>query len=275
MLLCVQMLRAFDCRAYTLAEDAKNTREALVRHILDAQNEDGGFARIRGFDSDFEATAEAVTALSFYDGKQTNDAVRRAISYLSAWLKADGIHASGSLSSAQVAAKLVLAMVCAGIDPRDERFFVNGEPVAAALLMWQNGDGGFAPEQGEKSELAATEDAALALAALREGVTPYLFIFAEEKAVGSGTEAQYASADGAVQEESVIPHGMTLAGILICTGFLLLAAPPLLIFDRGFAIIAVRDRKTQLRTVRGGAPSCFILKICGTVVPGKQSFMED
>ena len=138
-----------------------------MRHILDAQNEDGGFARIRGFDSDFEATAEAVTALSFYDGKQTNDAVRRAISYLSAWLKADGIHASGSLSSAQVAAKLVLAMVCAGIDPRDERFFVNGEPVAAALLMWQNGDGGFAPERGEKSELAATEDVALALAALR------------------------------------------------------------------------------------------------------------
>ena len=120
-------------------------------------------------------------------------------------------------------------MVCAGIDPRDERFFVNGEPVAAALLMWQNGDGGFAPERGEKSELAATEDAALALAALREGVTPYLFIFAEEKAVGSGTEAQYASADGAVQEESVIPHGMTLAGILICTGFLLLAAAFLLI----------------------------------------------
>ena len=229
VLLCVQMLRAFDCRAYTLAEGAKNTREALVRHILAAQNEDGGFARIRGFDSDFEATAEAVTVLSFYDGKQTNDAVRRAISYLSAWLKADGIHASGSLSSAQVAAKLVLAMVCAGIDPRDERFFVDGKPVAAALLMRQNGDGGFAPEQGEKSELAATEEAALALAALREGVTPYLFTFAEEKAVKSGAEAQYAAADGAVQDESVIPHGMTLAGILICTGFLLLAAAFLLI----------------------------------------------
>ena len=229
VLLCIQMLRAFDCRVYTLAEDAKNTREALVRHILAAQNEDGGFARICGFDSDFEATAEAVTVLSFYDGKQTNDAVRRAISYLSAWLKADGIHASGSLSSAQVAAKLVLAMVCAGIDPRDERFFVDGETVAAALLMRQNGDGGFAPEQGEKSELAATEDAALALAALREGVTPYLFTLAEEKAVDSGTEPQYAAADGAVQEESVIPHGMTLAGILICTGFLLLAAAFLLI----------------------------------------------
>ena len=97
------------------------------------------------------------------------------------------------------------------------------------ILAAQNGDGGFAPEQGEKSELAATEDAALALAALREGVTPYLFTLAEEKAVDSGTEPQYAAADGAVQEESVIPHGMTLAGILICTGFLLLAAAFLLI----------------------------------------------
>lgn len=228
VLLCVQMLRAFDCRSYTLAADAQNTREALVQHILAAQNEDGGFARIRGFDSDFEATAEAVTVLSLYDGEQTNAAVRRAISYLSAWLKAGGIHASGSLSSTQVAAKLVLAMVCADVDPQDERFLVNGEPVATAMLMWQNEDGGFAPEQGEKSELAATEDAALALAALREGVTPYVFT-SSEAAAAETEQVLYSAAAEDTAEKSGMPHGMTVAGILICTGFLLLAAAFLLI----------------------------------------------
>jgi len=54
--------------------------------------------------------------------------------------------------------------------------------------------------------------------------------------------------------------------------------PPLLIFDSGFAIIPVLDKKTQVVDGARDAPSCLISDICflacGTAVPGKLSFME-
>lgn len=122
VMLCSMILRAYDCRRYELPAETKNTREALTRYLLVAQNEDGGFGKTRGFASSFEATAEAVAALSMYDDVQAEDAVRRGVSYLSGWLRENGIAPAGELSSAQTAARAVTAMACVGLIRRITAF---------------------------------------------------------------------------------------------------------------------------------------------------------
>lgn len=221
VMLNIQILRAFDCRAYELPEGAENNREMLVRRVLQAQNSDGGFARMHGFDSDLEATVEAITVLSAYESTQVADAIRRAVSYLASWLQEDGIRPYGMLSSAQVTAKIVVAMVCAEIDPYDERFSIEGVPMADILLKWQNTDGGFMQEHDETSSPAATQDAVIALAALREGTNPYILDPIIEPNV-----LQTENSDGIEKEESgntdPFFSGMEIAGILLGAGFLLL-----------------------------------------------------
>ena len=112
-------------------------------------------------------------------------------------------------------------MVCAEIDPYDERFSIEGVPMADILLKWQNTDGGFMQEHDETSSPAATQDAVIALAALREGTNPYILDPIIEPNV-----LQTENSDGIGKEESgntdPFFSGMEIAGILLGAGFLLL-----------------------------------------------------
>ena len=175
VMLASAALRAYDSRSYTLPEDAYNTRDLLVRRIVSAQNNDGGFARTRGFSSDFEATIDALVVLSQYDGEETTAAIRGGLSYLARWLKENGIKKSSTLSSGQVVSQMLTALICVNADITEERFTVDGATLADILLSMQNADGGFSAEFGESSDPETTHDAVVALAALKKGGSPYIF----------------------------------------------------------------------------------------------------
>lgn len=182
VMLASAALRAYDSCAYELPEDAYNTRELLVRRIVAAQNDDGGFARTRGFSSDFEATVDAMIVLSQYDTEQTAEAIRGGLSYLARWLRENGVEKSSTLSSGCVVAQMLTALICVNADITEERFTVDGVTLADILLSMQNADGGFAAEFGESSDPETTHDAVIALAALKKGGSPYVFGAVEEEA---------------------------------------------------------------------------------------------
>lgn len=164
-------LITLDSMRYELADDKKNVRDEFISEILKKQSEDGGFS-LDGKSSDTDITAMAIQSLSAYYNVQenVNDAIDRAINYLSAIQNEDGGFSSWGEANAESTAQVITAVCSVGIEPdSDSRFIKNGSTPLDGLMKYKLKDGGFAHSEidGElKSNSMASEQALYALCAL-------------------------------------------------------------------------------------------------------------
>lgn len=219
-------LIAFDSHDYEIPEGGDVTREALIKEILDAQLEDGGWA-LAGNKSDADMTGMALQSLAPYyngeasvagesamdratrsDSNEINVAVERALERLSEMQNTDGTFGSIDGPSAESCAQVIVALTALGVDPAtDSRFIKNGLSAVDGLLTFAVDGGGFKHIAGGKLDGMATEQGYYALAAydrFLDGKTP-LFDMSDvelSKGVASGNQGSVDKEDSSDEEKA-------------------------------------------------------------------------
>lgn len=156
-------------------EDTQATRELYIQHILDREEENGGWS-LMGGRQEPDLTAMALQALAPYRDQETvQQACDRAVEVLSALQTDTGGYRYGEDESCESVAQVIIALTALGIDPEtDPRFVKNGNSLVSRLLdFWTPGQG-FSHLPESQPEGMATEQSLLALAALdrfRKGET--------------------------------------------------------------------------------------------------------
>lgn len=174
----IYALIALDMGNYEIPSEAEMTRESLVKDILNAQEENGGFGLVSG-GSDVDITAMALQALAPYAG-QYPEQIEKALSYLSLMLTDNCGYISYGIESSESLSQVIIALSSLGIDPEnDERFQKNGKNVLESLDSYRLTDGRYSHGPGEEANMIATEQALLAKAAVsafrNEGRRLYAF----------------------------------------------------------------------------------------------------
>lgn len=205
-------LLAVDALGSELPEDSFWSRSDAVSSVLYFQAEDGGFSSAAGLRPDPASTALALTALSPYRGQpDTAAAVEQGLRWLSQAQNPDGSYsdAVGSRSCESTAA--VLTALCSlDVSPENSRF-AGSASLLQALLSFRAEKRGFAREPGQKADVAATEQALIALSAYETRSNPYDFTqsFTPEKKKSVG-------------ESMASFFGITVAVVILIYGALLL-----------------------------------------------------
>lgn len=170
-------LITLDSADYEVPENAYESREEILQQILDAQQEDGGFALSeKSGDSDVDITAMALTALApYYEDEKVKETADHALEWLSEMQQEDGGFSSSmeGEESSESCAQVLTALSSLGIKIEDERFVKGEKTVLDALMRFKQEDGGFVhtyaydPENPasipDESDLLAGGQAAYAL----------------------------------------------------------------------------------------------------------------
>lgn len=115
-------LVALDCGGYGKDSDL---RDLYVKHILDSQNKDGGFA-MSGDVSEVDTTAMALSALSDYkDNENVKSAIEKALLFISKAQLDDGSFKNQGTENCESLAQVIVALCELGIDIKDSRFVKN------------------------------------------------------------------------------------------------------------------------------------------------------
>ncbi|OCT14779.1 hypothetical protein A8709_11450 [Paenibacillus pectinilyticus] len=144
-------LIALDSKNYDIpvVNDVKKqtTRELLVDFILNRELSDGGWALGESATaSDPDITAMAIQGLTPYykTNKNVQDAVDRALAWLSKSQTSDGGYATQGVANSESSAQVIVALTGLGINPHtDARFIKNGNSAINALLSFSATNGGF------------------------------------------------------------------------------------------------------------------------------------
>lgn len=165
-------LMALDSGRYEIPinRDAKTqaTRELYLESILSREKPDGGFALMGNY-ADVDITAMAIQALSRYRNRpDISKALYRALMRLSSLQQEDGGYVSLGDPNCESVAQVILALCRMGMSINDPRFIKNGNSLLDNLLSYQNEDGSFCHLRGDGGDQKATEQAFLALSALRK-----------------------------------------------------------------------------------------------------------
>lgn len=168
----VYALIALDCGNYTIPslikEGKQTTREDLVKTVLDAKLENGGWT-FYGENADADMTSMAIQALAPYYATNTEvkNAVDEAVEVLSSMQQSDGGFASWGTACSESCAQVLCALSILGIDvEEDSRFIKNGNSVLDALLAFQDETtGGFLHTNGGTVNAMASQQSAYALTA--------------------------------------------------------------------------------------------------------------
>lgn len=178
-------LLAVDALDSELPETSLWSRLDAVQSVLYLQAADGGFSPLAGRDPEPASTALALTALSPYRSRpEVEAAVDAGLQWLSAAQNRDGGYAgSPGGSSCESTAAVLTALCSLGISPDKDGRFIKEHSLPEALLSFQAEKGGFSREAGQPADTKATEQALIALAALRLSDNPYRFAgrFSPEK----------------------------------------------------------------------------------------------
>lgn len=159
-------LITLDAGDFEIPADARYQREDILQNIIDCQLEDGGFNLTKSGSADADLTAMALQALAPYR-ESCGTQIENALNCLSALQQPDGGFESWGSESCESIAQVIVALTALGIDPeQDARFIKNGSSLLSALLTFRTSDGTFAHDGSMQSDLMATEQAMLALAAL-------------------------------------------------------------------------------------------------------------
>lgn len=169
-------LLSLSSNPYEVTSILKNSPSRLVERLLQYQNSDGGFrSSYLKADSSAVQTGLALAALANYrDQEGVNSSIRRGLAYLSANQQWDGSFLENNVSSSLAVSKTIVALKALGIPLNDPRFVKNDETLIGVLLRYVRVDGGFSLVLDEDSDVSATENAILALAAIKKTKSPYL-----------------------------------------------------------------------------------------------------
>ena len=141
------------------------TRQLYVERILEVQQESGGWALSK--DPDVDLTAMALQALAPYrDQPRVAAAVERGLDWLASAQTARGGFASMDVENAESTCQVILALCALGLGPEEPRFN-GGVSLLNALLSYRMEDGSFRHTMQTGSNLMATQQAALALTAVK------------------------------------------------------------------------------------------------------------
>ena len=173
---------AIEARIAAFAEmEAENNaelsgiRQKLVETLLSFQNADGGFqASPTTRSSSVVQTGLALTALAPYRDEPTvASAIEQGLLFLEQEQQNDGtFYQNGSPTSIAVA-KVIVTLYALDIPLDSPQFMKNSETLLDVLLRYVQVDGGFSSTMDEPSDITATENAILALAAVKKGHSPY------------------------------------------------------------------------------------------------------
>ena len=192
-------LIALDSGNYPVPE-GDVSREGLIREILDAQLDDGGWA-LSGGAADADMTGMALQALApYYDSsEEVAKAVDRAVFTLSIMQNSDGSYGSIDGVSSESIAQVIAGLSALGIDPHmDARFAKNGITALDALCAFFVEGGGFkhTPEGGLDG--MATEQSYYAL-------TAYFRMLDGKSALFDMTDVVDVGGDPVAEEEKALP----------------------------------------------------------------------
>ncbi len=154
------------------------TKDKLLILLLEYQNEDGGFPLAKGWGSDNDLSAMAVTALSYFpDNQKAKNAMDKALSYLSNKIDSNGLMYYQNSDSSENLSQVVIALSTAGIPLNDERFTRNGKtPYDTLIENYMTEDFRFKHNISLNANDIATEQAYLALSAIKTG---YVYAYKE------------------------------------------------------------------------------------------------
>lgn len=216
-------LLALDSNRYALEDTTLNSREGLLTLLCSYQNTDGGFSARPGQRSSPTQTALALMALADYrdSNTQCHTAIQDGLEYLSQVQREDGTFSEGGQTSATATAKVITALITLNVPLEDERFVKSGKMLPQTLMEYVSADGGFRENADGNSDVTATENAILALSALKQEKNPYALMFR--------LESQAAESEGSVSSEGAavslgnpwtVPLLLVVAGAMIGIGLM-------------------------------------------------------
>lgn len=162
-------LLALDCGQYAVPEVSvereKTTRDRLIIGLLQEQSNRGGWGLDRS-SAEPDVTAMVLQALAPYRNRtDVNEAVERALSWLSTEQNDDGGFSLNGEATAESCAQVLTALVLLNISPADVRFVKNNSTVLDALLSFGNENGSFSHVRGGEANVMATDQALYAMTA--------------------------------------------------------------------------------------------------------------
>lgn len=163
-------LLTLDAKKYEPSKDAGEIRQKLVEELLDYQLESGAFCLDRSLGGDVDITAMALQALAPYqETPKVQEAVERALSWLSGQLTEDAGFLCYGEGSAESSAQVILALCALGIDPeQDIDFQKNGKTMLDGLKQYRRKDGTYQhTAEDEEENIMATYQSLLALEAVQ------------------------------------------------------------------------------------------------------------
>ncbi|MBR5536472.1 MAG: S-layer homology domain-containing protein, partial [Clostridia bacterium] len=141
--------------------------KVYLQHLLDKQLADGGWA-LSGQIADPDATAMTLQALSLCRREAgVQAAIDRGLARLSAMQEPTGGFTAWGTTGCESVAQTVIALTMLDIPLTDSRFVKNGNSLLDALLSYRLADGSFSHTPGGAYDIMATQQALLALDALR------------------------------------------------------------------------------------------------------------
>ena len=126
----------------------------------------------------------------------------------------DGTYLDGNKTSSTAVSKVLTALIALDIPLDDERFVKSGETIDEVLLGFTRVDGGFGEARLDDSDVVATENAILALSALKNEKNPYQLMFYLENA-GNSFENVTSSADTDVTIQQPVMIGILAGAVVI------------------------------------------------------------
>jgi LPXTG-motif cell wall-anchored protein len=144
-------LIALDSANFKVPVNAKWTREKLVSHLLEKQNNDNGWSWDGSEKSDIDTTAMVLTSLAPYKNEtNVKAAIDEAIQYLSSQYQ------TSKIDNSSTAAQVIIALSSIDVDSNNPLFTKDGISLISYLLSFQNADGGFDWQGGNVSDVMST-----------------------------------------------------------------------------------------------------------------------
>lgn len=209
----IDTLIAYDSNNYEVEETALNSRKKMVDELLTYQQVDGGFGLSKVSSSDMRITAKTLTALSNYKSRSdVARAIDKAVDYLALLQLETGGYEYLGTESSEAIGTVIVALSSVGVDLEDVRFVKKRNTLLERFMEYNNADGGFADTIGGKGSFVSTQNAVIALTAVKKSANPYevttLVAQNEKKDTSSA-----ATTDN--KAESTIVIGASIAIVLI------------------------------------------------------------
>lgn len=145
--------------------------QVYLKHLLDKQLSDGGWD-LSCRTADPDVTAMALQALSLYrDRAGVEAAIQKGVACLSSLQRSHGGFTAWNATTSESISQTIIALCMLDIPLSDSRFVKNGTNLQQALLQYRLSDGSFCHVQGGGYDVMATQQAMLALDALRREST--------------------------------------------------------------------------------------------------------